>query len=114
MHLDSAMSPTRLFGTGNTRAGIRNSRESLSGDRPPTTLAAAVGARPDALNGRVHLGQDLFLLPDQVKRHFLFKLTAAKVPQVKRHVRKAATGFTSYWDQSLFFEMRYVPAKPIG
>jgi hypothetical protein len=77
-------------------------------------LAAAEGTRPDALKGRVHLGQDVFLLPNQVERHFLFKLTAAKVPQVKRHVRKAATGFTSRWDQSLFLQLRHVPAKPIG
>src|SRR5262249_43489792 len=107
-------SPTRIFGTGDTRAGIRNSRESLSGDRPSTMLAAAEGARLDALEGRVYLGQDVFLIPDQVERHLLFKLPATKVPHVKRHVRKAATGFTSRWDQSLFLQMRHVPAKPIG
>src|SRR6516164_4603946 len=114
MHLDSAMSPTRLFGTGNTRAGIRNSRESLSGYRPPAMLAAAEGTRPNALKGRVRLGQNVFLLPHQVERHFLLKLMAAKVPQVKRHVRESATGFTSRWDQSLFLQMRHIPAKAIG
>jgi hypothetical protein len=77
-------------------------------------LAAAEGTRPDAFKGRVDLGQDVLLLPDQVKRHFLLELMAAKVPQVKRHVRKSATGFTSRWQQSLFLQVRHVPAKPIG
>jgi hypothetical protein len=68
-------------------ASIWNSREPLPRDWPSTTLATPKTARVDTLKGCVHLTEDFLFLAYQVQCHFLFKLVAAKVPQVKRHVR---------------------------